>query len=127
MTFGGQHHILRCPGACAPFEPGFGLNRCIRNIRARLVYQPDGVLYHIVSYGHFPDQLLEINDLLSCQYFIYLHRMAGSGILNNLHFLRKSGVIKAHHKHEAVQLRFRKRVGAFLFNGVLCGEHKEGP
>ena len=36
-----------------------------------------------------------------------------------------TGVIHVDEKHEAVQLRLRQRVGPFLLNGVLGGQHKE--
>ncbi len=28
-------------------------------------------------------------------------------------------------KHESIELRFRKRIGALLLNGVLCRQHKK--
>jgi len=34
-------------------------------------------------------------------------------------------VIHADHKHETIQLRLRQRIGPFLLNGVLRGQHEE--
>ena len=47
-------------------------------------------------------------------------------LADDFFFLFGAGVVDEDVEHEAVELRFRKGVGAFLFEGVLGGEYEEG-
>src|SRR3954453_18101845 len=44
----------------------------------------------------------------------------------NLDFLFFRRIIELNEKHEAIELRFGKRIRAFLFDWVLRGEHQKG-
>jgi hypothetical protein len=55
------------------------------------------------------------------------HRVGGTagGLFQDLPLLVLAGVIHQHVQQEAVQLRFRQRVGAGLLDRVLRGQHEE--
>jgi hypothetical protein len=55
------------------------------------------------------------------------HRqVAQGGAFDNLDFLRLGRVIEMQRKHETIQLRFRQRISAFLFDRILGGDDQEG-
>ena len=45
--------------------------------------------------------------------------------VENLALLLEGRIIQQHLEHEAVHLRFGQRIGAFLVNRVLRGQHQE--
>ena len=56
-----------------------------------------------------------------------LHRLEGAGHpLDDDELLGGRGITDQHLEHEAVDLRFRQRIGAFRLDGVLGGHHQKG-
>ena len=53
------------------------------------------------------------------------HVFNSGGQIEDKQFFRFAGVIDHHFQEEAVKLRFRQGIGAFLLEGVLGGEHHE--
>ena len=52
--------------------------------------------------------------------------MVHSGLPHYLHLLIKRGIVQSHIEHEAVELCFRQRIGAFLFDGILGRKNEKG-
>ena len=79
----------------------------------------------MIRYRHAFDQFLIFQDLLAGDLRHDFLRHSTGGLAGDAAFLVAVWVLHLHEKHEAIQLRLRQRVGAFLLNGVLRGEHKE--
>jgi hypothetical protein len=59
------------------------------------------------------------HNLARCRFFI------GGRLQNNLHFVLEIRITDFDVEHEPVELRFGKRIGAFLFDGVLGRQDKK--
>jgi hypothetical protein len=85
-----------------------------------------GVVHDVVGHGDGADGLLNFDDLFAVE--DRLGRAThGPGVrLHDLELLGVGGVVDFDHEHEAVELRFRERVGPLLLDRILGGEDEEG-
>ena len=72
------------------------------------------------------DELLEGENLVSREYLGHLGIAVDGGLTDNLHLLVEGWIVESDIEHETVELCLGKRIGAFLLDGVLRGEDKEG-
>ncbi|MEY3459534.1 MAG: hypothetical protein RL215_2691 [Planctomycetota bacterium] len=86
----------------------------------------EGVVDDVVGDGDFADGALDLEDLFAGEDLSDIGALVGGGLSGDLSFFVEGGVADEDFEHEAVLLCFGEGVGAFLFDGILCGEHKEG-
>ena len=81
---------------------------------------------HVVGHRHAADDLLQVEDLLgrsaSASTFAVTSAVVRRTISNSS---SSSGIVDVGVEHEAVQLGLGQRVGAFLLDRVLRGQHEE--
>jgi hypothetical protein len=84
-----------------------------------------GVFVEVLGDRHAADELLEGEDFLAVEQVV--ERVAGGagGFAGDALFLVGGRVIDLDQEHEAVELGLGQRVGAFLFDRVLGGEHEK--
>ena len=80
----------------------------------------------MVGDGDFADGALDLEDLFAGENLSDVGALVGGCLAGDLSFFVEGGVADEDFEHEAVLLGFGERVGAFLFDGVLGGEHEEG-
>ena len=71
------------------------------------------------------DDILQVEEFLAGKDGLGFVADAGGGGFENGLLLLGQRVVDPDIEHEAVELGFRERVGAFLLDGVLCREHEE--
>src|SRR5579872_1240301 len=114
-----QHHIHGRPGARAQTHG---------RIIARSRYQCDDVSeqrsLHANLRNLITHSLQSLRPYSSQAHAFELARVKTFlKILEDLDFLLRFGIADSHLHKEAIQLRFRQRIGPFKFNGVLSGKH----
>jgi hypothetical protein len=72
------------------------------------------------------DLFLQVKDGLCGQNATDFRAFAGGGCFENPFFFFQCWVVNFDIEHEAVLLRFRERIGAFLLDWILCGNDEEG-
>ena len=98
---------------------GFGL------ARAGLADDRDGVVVKVVGNGDAADELLKGDDFLAVDELGKRLLRGSRSFAGDAFFLLGRWIIDLDEKHEAVELRFGKRVGAFLFDRVLRRENEK--
>ena len=86
--------------------------------------EPDRVVLNVRRDDDFADQLLQANERFAVDHFLGLRPLVASGAIENDRQLLARGIADDQLEHEAVELRLGKRVGPFLFDGIL-GRHDE--
>src|SRR5690625_6344574 len=71
------------------------------------------------------NQLLNMQDLALIKDRVYSHMLSRGGLADNVHLLFQGGVVQPYIKHKTVELRFRQRIGSFLFYRILGGQYKK--
>ena len=100
-------------------------------IRGLLFLRPGGAgersgeVDHMVAHRHALDDFLKLDDVLRA----HQRRDGGRGraghAANDLALLRFARVIDGDVEQKPVELGFRERIGAFLFDRILGGEHEK--
>ena len=123
--FRAEDEILHGARAGSPtdsvFDPlwGFGL------AGAGLAHDGDGIVVKVVGNRDTADEVLEGDDFLAVDELCErLFRGAG-GFAGDAFFLLGGWILHFDQEHETVELGLGKRVGPFLLDGVLGGEHEE--
>ena len=125
VDLGADDQVLRGARPGAPREVRVDVSGGALAARARLAHEAHGVLEHVVGDGHAADELLEVGDFLAGDDRLDICHGVRGGRLDDAQLLGVGWVIDPGVEHEAVELGFGKGVGAFLFNGVLRGEHEK--
>ncbi len=93
---------------------------------ARLPHQRQGVANHVIGDRHFAHDALQFEDLLCRQHRLDVVDSARRGRRRaTFKLFVEVGIVHEHLEHEAVLLGFRQRIGSFLLDRVLRGEHEE--
>ncbi len=79
----------------------------------------------MIGHRHLAHDLLEQNDFVTGENVLQVGISAGGGQADNLKFLFLAGVADVDVEHEAVELGFGQRIGAFLFDGILRGQDEK--
>ena len=123
--FRAKNQILTGPGSCTDRNVFF------HEVGDRLVTGPGGthqanrIFYHMRRDRHLEDHILQLHDFGMRKNRHGFLCCAGGGIGNDLFFLMGLRIINPDVEHEAVQLRFGKRIRSFLFDGVLGRQNKK--
>ena len=120
-----QDQELGGPGTRAPFhvvldEPG-GLGVA----RTRPLRQRHGVVHHEPRRRDPPHQVLVTEDRRPVHDLGRRRLVGRGGLEDDLHLVLQGRVGYVDVQHEAVELGFRQRIGAFLFDGVLGRQDEE--
>ncbi len=116
-----MHGARASPPADRVFDPLWGF----RFAGAGFADDSHGVVVEMFGDRDAANELLEGDDFFSVkELHEFLADGSGGGPCNFL-FLGSGGVADFDEEHEAVKLGFRERVGAFLFDGILCGEDEK--
>ena len=111
-----------------PCPPGEQIGDELRRLRLpgpSRAHQIDGVLKDMIGHDHLPHQFLHLQNRRPVE--DRLHVAAGRLVvaLHDLHLLRTVRIADDDVEHEAIELRFRQRIGAFLLDRVLRRQHEE--
>ncbi len=79
----------------------------------------------MVGHRDAADDALVGDDFVSMEQVVELGKRIAGGGACDLDFFGFGRIIELDEKHEAVELGFRERVGAFLFDRILSGEDEE--
>ena len=123
--FGTEDQILHGTRASTPAHERLQPRRSLTAGRTRLSREIDGEFVNVIRHGNASDEVLKRQHLGSIHDVLELRHTLAGGAFGNGDFFIAARVIDADHEHEAVELGFGQRVGAFLFDGVLGGEHEE--
>ena len=100
-------------------------------MRTRLVDDAGDVLEYVVRHPHLQYRVLQGRDVRFVQKSrkgLQLVRVEASQVVFEQHELRRlAGVANLELQQEAIQLRFRQRVGALGLDRVLGGNHQKWP
>ena len=91
----------------------------------RVAREVDRVIDDMVRYRHFPDNALHRKNVTGGQDRLEFMGSFTGGVFDDGPFFIALRIADLHHEHEAVQLGFRQRVGAFLLHRVLRGENEK--
>ena len=94
-------------------------------VRARLAHQPRGVLIDVVRHRHAAHEVLVPDDLRRVQQVRQRRQLVAGRRAGDLDLLVFGRVVQLDQKHEAIELRLRQRIGAFLLDRVLRRQHEE--
>ncbi len=92
---------------------------------ASVANHSNGPFREVVGNRHAADQMAEPQDLFGRERLGDGGFEVGRGLFDDGQFLVGVGIVDVHHEHEPVELRLGQRVGAFLLDGVLRGQHEE--
>ena len=92
---------------------------------ARLAHEGERVANQVVADRHGAHELLQLADFVGREDGFDLLRLAARRAAGDFEFFVETRVRDEHFEHEAVLLRFGQRVGAFLLDRVLRGEHEK--
>ena len=124
--FGAEDKVLDGAGSGAPGDRVVDPCRCVCLAGSGFAHEANGSLIHVFGYGESSDELLASEDFRSVDQFSESGAMTSSGFARDAGFFFERGIVDLDEKHEAVELRFGQRVGAFLFDRVLGREDKKG-
>ena len=122
----GQHERLTGARAGAPGEMigDPGIAAFARTSRA---HEPENRFDDALADGQAAHQALRGHQLFRRHGLLRLHGRVGRRLQQDPPLGGGVGVADVDLHDEAVELGFRQRVGAFLLDGVLGGQHMEGP
>ena len=83
------------------------------------------ILEDVVGYRNPGDEILEREDVLPANHFLEGATTTAGHAAHDVDFLLLGGIVHVDLEHEAVKLRFRQGIGAFLFEGVLGSQYEE--
>jgi hypothetical protein len=87
---------------------------------------PDRIAENVVGNRDRSHQALQLDDLLGRKYRLHLFANVGGRPLRHFHFFLEIRIADVDLEHEAVLLGLGQRIRAFLFDGILRGQHEEG-
>ena len=94
--------------------------------RPRRPHQRPGIAQHLIADRHAGDELLELDDLVAADSTgLNLAQLAGGHAAGDFPFLGAAGIIDLDVQQEPVELGFGQRIGPFLLERVLRGQHEE--
>ena len=122
-----EDQILASSRTGAPTEV---LANEVRHLGARLVDarrtdEVHRVVDHVIGHGNLSHDFLQLDDLLTRQHGTGVGIPDIGGLAHDLEFLIAIGIVDDDFEHEAVLLGLGQRIGAFLLDGVLRGQHEE--
>ena len=120
---GPENQVLGSPRAGAPLDVIFCELGRVGVFRARGGRQLDGVINNMIGHRRGEHELLDPQNILRGDGRGERGQLAQRGALDDFDLLLLGGIIEMERKHEAVKLRFRERVRAFLLDGILRGDH----
>ena len=126
VHFGAHDEVLRGARPGAPRQVRIDIGGGALPPGARLPHETDRVLQHVVGDGHPADELLEVLDFGTGDDRLHVRHRIGRRGLHDAQLLRVRRIIDPRVEHETVELGFRQRVRAFLFDRVLGREDEEG-
>ena len=122
---GGQYQVLGCTRSGAPVHPFIDEARRGAVTGATALHQIDGVMRDVFGDRYARHQILQFEDAVGVHHHFQFRFVTGGGGQGDFHFLIPCRVIDINDEHEPVQLRFGKRVGAFVLDRILRGEHQK--
>ena len=122
---GTDDQVLSSSRAGTPGDVGFDELGSIRFIRPRSPGQVTGVDKDMIGDRYLANQVLQFQDLLTSQRRFEFRLGLSGGLLEDREFFVGRRIIDDNMEHEPVQLGLRQRVGSFLLDRVLRGEHEE--
>src|SRR5581483_12199243 len=125
MALSAQDEVLRCTWACTISYVLRGSGCSVYRCGACFLYKAYRIFQYIIRYGYTSYEFLEVQDIFTGHYLTKVGHMSACGITNDHYFLCKAWIIERYLEHEAVELGFRERIGAFLLYRILSSQHKE--
>jgi len=92
----------------------------------RRQHQAHGIILHMRSHRHIPDQPHELEQPLALENLLHGRLHPGCRPVQDFGELVARGVAHQNLEEEPVQLRFGQGIGPFLVNRVLRGHDKKG-
>ena len=89
--------------------------------------QPDGVARDLLGDHHLPRQLLELQDVGPVSTRTGVGRFGAGRLRHHRHLVVFAQVSDDDVEHEAIELRFGQRIGAFELDRILRRQHEERP
>ena len=86
---------------------------------------PLGVSEDVIGHRNPANDVLQLDDVVAVQHLRYYRLHVGSALPHDLFFLAVARIVDVDHEQEAVELGLGQRIGAFLLDGVLRGQHEE--
>jgi len=124
---GGQVQVDRGARAGAVLHELAEVAHAVVRRVARSHYQFHDVLLDALVYVEFVEHLAGREDALGREHRLGGLGRAGAGLAaHDLQLVLLGGVVDLHFQHEAIHLRFGERVGPFLLDGILRGQHQKG-
>ena len=94
-------------------------------LRMRREHEAHGVVLHMRGDRNLPDELLKLHQRRAIEHLAHVRLHAFGGARDDFGQLGGGGVADEQLEEETVELRFGQRIGAFLVDGILRGEHEE--
>jgi hypothetical protein len=116
---------LRRAESGAPLHPILDERKVLLAPRPRGVDQPNRVTRDLLGHDHLAYELLVLEDLRAAQHPVRHRRPRAGSLGHHLHFVVLAQIGDDDVEHEAIELRFRQRVGPFELDRILRREHEE--
>ena len=84
-----------------------------------------GITENVIGHRHAADDVLQTQDVVAVQHLADRRLHVRRALPHDLLLLRVAGIIDLDEEQEAIELGFGQRIGAFLLDGVLRGQHEE--
>ena len=120
-----QHQVLRGAHAAAERHPLLDRLRAGRRLRPARPHDRQRVAQHRVGHRHAPHEPLERHQVGAGHRPVELRLEDRGGRADDLQLLVLGRVVDDDVEHEAIELRFGQRIGAFELDRVLRREHVE--
>ena len=120
-----QNQELHGPRAGAPADLVVDEVRHAGLADAGLPHQRQGIADDVVADGHFADGPLQLDDFLAGEHRLDVVGLDGGGAAGDLELFLEVRVVHEDLEHEPVLLGFGQRIGPFLLDRVLRGQHEE--
>ncbi len=122
---GAEHQVLRGANAGAERRPLLDLLGRGRRLRPARAHQAERVAHHRLGHRHAPHQPLERDQVRAAHRPLELRIEDRRRRPHDLELLVFRRMVDDDVEHEAIELRFRQRIGAFELDRVLRREHVE--
>ena len=88
-------------------------------------HQAHSIVLDVRRHRHFAYQLLQLQQDRAVQHLVDFRFCPFGRAIEHFGQFSGAGIIHQQFEKETVELRFGQRVGPFLIDGVLRGEHEE--
>src|SRR3954452_8171991 len=120
---GTKNKILHGTRTSTPAHKRFEPSRRCATMRPSLADQTGRILIYMVRHRDTADEILKLYNVRRMEQVGQFRQLIASGSPGNFDLLVLRRVIECDQEHEAIKLRFRKRIGALLLDRILSRQY----